>query len=114
MGDEPTSAAVRVGTVSVKAPLHAEPVALTPTTGGINGQAPSAPARHAGVMCRLEVATLERLGADNLAHGHWEGCAMVVRLAHDDLPAPGATLHLHCPADAWHYFDSQSGTRVEI
>ncbi|CAK8739492.1 sn-glycerol-3-phosphate import ATP-binding protein UgpC [Sodalis praecaptivus] len=65
-------------------------------------------------MCRLEVATLERLGADNLAHGHWEGCALVVRLAHDDLPAPGATLHLHCPADAWHYFDSQNGTRVEI
>lgn len=114
IGDEQTSAAVRVGTMSVKAPLPAaavEPVALTPTTGGINGQAP---ARHAGVPCRLEVTTLERLGADNLAHGHWEGCAMVVRLAHDDLPAPGATLHLHCPADAWHYFDSQSGTRVEL
>lgn len=60
----------------------------------VNGLAPSAaaPAPQAGEMCCLEVATLERLGADNLAHGHWEGCALVVRLAHDDLPAPGATL----------------------
>ncbi len=62
----------------------------------------------------LEIVTLEQLGADNLAHGRWGERDMVVRLSHDDRPAIGTVLYLHCPAQAWHFFDPASGSRVEL
>ncbi|TCV95635.1 sn-glycerol-3-phosphate import ATP-binding protein UgpC [Biostraticola tofi] len=62
----------------------------------------------------LEVLTLEQLGADNLVHGRWGDQRVVVRLGHDDRPAPGATLALSIKPDAWHFFDPHSGKRVEL
>ena len=61
----------------------------------------------------LSLATLELLGADNLAHGKWGGQNVVVRLSHEHCPAAGATLWLRLPAQAWHFFDSENGLRVE-
>src|SRR5471030_574081 len=61
----------------------------------------------------MEIISLEQLGADNLVHGRWGACDMVVRLPHDDRPAIGSILYLQCPAQAWHFFDPISGSRVE-
>lgn len=60
----------------------------------------------------LQVETLEQLGADNMIHGRWGNSPLVMRLPHDTLPAIGSTLHITCPATAWHFFDSDSGKRV--
>ncbi|KAA8998568.1 sn-glycerol-3-phosphate import ATP-binding protein UgpC [Affinibrenneria salicis] len=61
----------------------------------------------------LVVDTLELLGADNLAHGRWGRHNVIVRLSHEHCPAIGSVLGLHLPAGAWHFFDSQSGLRME-
>ncbi|AVJ15843.1 sn-glycerol-3-phosphate import ATP-binding protein UgpC [Serratia sp. JUb9] len=61
----------------------------------------------------LTLQTLELLGADNLAHGQWGGAGIIVRLAHQHLPTPGSTLYLQLPAQALHFFDTQSGLRME-
>jgi|SRR5476649_14262 len=68
--------------------------------------------QHDGIG--MEVITLEQLGADNLVHGRWGACDMVVRLPHDDRPAIGTVLYLKCPAQAWHFFDPINGSRVEL
>lgn len=60
----------------------------------------------------LVVDTLEILGADNLAHGRWGGQRLVVRLAHQERPAPGSTLWLHLAENHLHLFDSETGLRV--
>ncbi|WP_192459505.1 sn-glycerol-3-phosphate import ATP-binding protein UgpC [Musicola keenii] len=62
----------------------------------------------------MVVATLELLGADNLAHGQWAGQNIVVRLSHECCPPVGSTLWLKLPENAWHLFDSQSGLRMEV
>ncbi|OON39382.1 sn-glycerol-3-phosphate ABC transporter ATP-binding protein UgpC [Izhakiella australiensis] len=61
----------------------------------------------------LKVDTLEILGADNLAHGKWGDGSVVVRLPHADRPTAGSTLWLHLPAKSLHYFDTESGQRIE-
>ncbi|MEE3664659.1 sn-glycerol-3-phosphate import ATP-binding protein UgpC [Brenneria sp. g21c3] len=61
----------------------------------------------------LRVSTLELLGADNLAHGQWGTQKVIVRLSYEHCPAAGSTLRLHLPESSWHWFDSQSGLRVE-
>ncbi|MCS3406752.1 sn-glycerol-3-phosphate import ATP-binding protein UgpC [Serratia sp. AKBS12] len=61
----------------------------------------------------LSLQTLELLGADNLAHGQWGSVGVIVRLSHENLPSPGSTLYLQLPAHALHFFDTQSGLRME-
>ncbi|WP_312379879.1 sn-glycerol-3-phosphate import ATP-binding protein UgpC [Pseudomonas oryzihabitans] len=61
----------------------------------------------------LVVRTLEILGADNLAHGRWGEQALVVRLPHQQRPAPGHVLQLRAPAEHLHLFDAASGQRLE-
>ncbi|AXF78582.1 TOBE domain-containing protein [Erwinia tracheiphila] len=68
--------------------------------------------QHTGGL-PLVVETLERPGADNLAHGRWSDNRMVVRLPHVECPDPGGTLWLHLPTDARHFFDTQNGQRLE-
>lgn len=68
--------------------------------------------REAGGIPLL-LNTLELLGADNLAHGVWGDQRVVVRLSYEQCPARGDTLWLHLPAQAWHFFDTESGLRVE-
>ena len=70
--------------------------------------------RSATAGIELEIMTLEQLGADNLVHGRWGDCDVVMRLPHDDRPAIGTVLSIMCPAKAWHFFDPISGSRVEI
>lgn len=68
--------------------------------------------REAGGIPLL-LTTLELLGADNLAHGVWGEQRVVVRLSHEHCPARGDTLWLALPPQAWHFFDTESGLRVE-
>ncbi len=61
----------------------------------------------------LVVRTLEILGADNLAHGRWGEQALVVRLPHQQRPAPGHVLQLRAPEEHLQLFDAASGQRLE-
>ncbi len=61
----------------------------------------------------LVVQTLEILGADNLAHGRWGEQPLVVRLPHQQRPAPGSLLHLWAPEEHLHLFDAASGQRLD-
>jgi sn-glycerol 3-phosphate transport system ATP-binding protein len=61
----------------------------------------------------MNLNTLELLGADNLAHGKWAGAGVVVRLNHEVCPEPGTQLRLVLPTNALHFFDSNSGLRME-
>ncbi|RWR02405.1 glycerol-3-phosphate transporter ATP-binding subunit [[Pantoea] beijingensis] len=61
----------------------------------------------------LIVDTLEILGADNLAHGKWGSNGVVARLPHVERPSTGTTLWLHLPEKALHFFDSNTGMRLE-
>ncbi|CAI1172780.1 sn-glycerol-3-phosphate import ATP-binding protein UgpC [Serratia proteamaculans] len=61
----------------------------------------------------LALQTLELLGADNLAHGQWGGHGVIARLSHETMPAAGSTLYLQLPAQALHFFDTDSGLRME-
>ncbi|HDM8405291.1 TPA: sn-glycerol-3-phosphate ABC transporter ATP-binding protein UgpC, partial [Yersinia enterocolitica] len=35
------------------------------------------------------------------------------RLSHEEMPAAGSILHLYLPPAALHFFDSESGLRME-
>lgn len=61
----------------------------------------------------MSLLTLELLGADNLAHGQWGGQSVIARLSHEEMPAAGSVLHLYLPPAALHFFDSESGLRME-
>ncbi|ATM88251.1 sn-glycerol-3-phosphate import ATP-binding protein UgpC [Yersinia enterocolitica] len=61
----------------------------------------------------MTLLTLELLGADNLAHGQWGGQSIIARLSHEEMPAAGSQLHLSLPFAALHFFDSESGLRME-
>lgn len=61
----------------------------------------------------MALLTLELLGADNLAHGVWGGQSIIARLSHEEMPTAGTVLHLYLPPAALHFFDSDSGLRME-
>ncbi|CNB57296.1 glycerol-3-phosphate transporter ATP-binding subunit [Yersinia pseudotuberculosis] len=61
----------------------------------------------------MNLLTLELLGADNLAHGLWGGQSIIARLSHEEMPVAGSTLHLYLPPAALHFFDTDSGLRIE-
>ncbi|CNF03633.1 sn-glycerol-3-phosphate import ATP-binding protein UgpC [Yersinia nurmii] len=61
----------------------------------------------------LNLLTLELLGADNLAHGCWDGQGVIARLSHENMPEVGSTLYVTLPAQALHFFDTESGLRME-
>ncbi|GAB3626019.1 glycerol-3-phosphate ABC transporter ATP-binding protein [Pandoraea terrae] len=61
----------------------------------------------------LKVDQLERLGADNLAHGMWGDQPVTARLPHELRPAAGTIVPLVMSARALHLFDAATGKRVE-
>jgi sn-glycerol 3-phosphate transport system ATP-binding protein len=61
----------------------------------------------------LQVDACELLGADNLAYGRWGEHDVVARLPHEYRPALGARIELGVPARRLHFFDHESGKRVE-
>jgi sn-glycerol 3-phosphate transport system ATP-binding protein len=61
----------------------------------------------------LQVETVEMLGAEHLIHGIVGGHDVVVRTGPHDNPPPGSTLHLGFKPDAVHWFDPDSGARVD-
>ncbi|QKJ02214.1 sn-glycerol-3-phosphate import ATP-binding protein UgpC [Yersinia mollaretii] len=61
----------------------------------------------------MALLTLELLGADNLAHGVWGGQSIIARLSHEEMPTAGTVLNLYLPPAALHFFDSDSGLRMD-
>ena len=61
----------------------------------------------------LTVEYCERLGAENLAYGHWGTQNVVARLPHKILPNSGERLSLAAEPALFHLFDSDSGKRID-
>jgi sn-glycerol 3-phosphate transport system ATP-binding protein len=61
----------------------------------------------------MNVETVEMLGAEHLIHGIVAGHEVIVRTGPLDNPAPGSTLQLGFKPEAVHWFDADSGRRVE-
>lgn len=85
-------------------PEHIQQTASQPTVSQQKTSAQGVP---------MTLLTLELLGADNLAHGQWGGQSVIARLSHEEMPAAGSILHLYLPPAALHFFDSESGLRME-
>ena len=61
----------------------------------------------------MQVETVEMLGAEHLIHGVVAGHDVILRTGPHDNPAPGTTLHLGFKPDSVHWFDADSGARVD-
>jgi sn-glycerol 3-phosphate transport system ATP-binding protein len=60
----------------------------------------------------LAVDSCELLGADNLAHGRWGKHDVTVRLPHGNRPQAGERLQVALPAQHIHFFDEETGRRI--
>jgi len=60
----------------------------------------------------LAVDSCELLGADNLAHGRWGKHDVTVRLPHGNQPQAGERLQVALPAQHIHFFDEETGRRI--
>jgi sn-glycerol 3-phosphate transport system ATP-binding protein len=69
--------------------------------------------RLGGEEVRMQVETVEMLGAEHLIHGVVAGHEVIVRTGPHDNPAPGTTLPLGFRPDAVHWFDAATGHRTE-
>ena len=61
----------------------------------------------------LDVDYCERLGAENLAYGHWGEHSVIARLPHTAVPSKGERLSLAAQANLFHLFDPATGKRVD-
>ena len=102
---------VRTDVLALPLPAAKPQWAGRPLTLGIRPEHIQLVAQGQGVPLQLQ--TLELLGADNLAHGQWGGHGVIARLSHETLPAAGSTLYLQLPAQALHFFDTDSGLRMD-
>lgn len=75
---------------------------------------PSGASGDAYARTELAVEYCERLGAENLAYGHWGEKMVVARLPHSVLPAAGDKLPLTADPQLFHLFDPESGKRLEV
>ena len=62
---------------------------------------------------QIKVELLELLGADNLVQAKINGQSFVVRLPHEQRPLSGTMLNIILPDQALHFFDTDSGQRIE-
>jgi sn-glycerol 3-phosphate transport system ATP-binding protein len=62
----------------------------------------------------MQVETVEMLGAEHLIHGVVAGHDIIVRTGPRDNPPPGTTLRLGFKPDAVHWFDAETGARVDL
>jgi sn-glycerol 3-phosphate transport system ATP-binding protein len=60
----------------------------------------------------LAVDSCELLGADNLAHGRWGKHDVTVRLPHGHRPRAGDMLSVALPVQYLHFFDEETGRRL--
>ena len=65
------------------------------------------------VRAELKVDYCERLGAENLAYGHWGAQNVVTRLPNETLPASGQNFALAIRPRLFHLFDPGDGKRIE-
>jgi sn-glycerol 3-phosphate transport system ATP-binding protein len=71
------------------------------------------PSAAADASLTLTVETVEQLGADTLAHGAIGSGMLVVRLPGHERPEPSVRLPLALDASELHWFDAESGTRID-
>lgn len=62
---------------------------------------------------QVKVELLELLGADNLVQAKINGETFAVRLPHEQRPAVGTTLKIILPTQSLHFFDTDSGKRIQ-
>jgi sn-glycerol 3-phosphate transport system ATP-binding protein len=72
------------------------------------------PTGEADASLTLGVETIERLGADTLAHGAFDAHSMVVRLPAEARLEPGTRLALGLVSDEIHWFDPTTQKRIEF
>ncbi len=65
------------------------------------------------VRVDLKIDYCERLGAENLAYGHWGTQSVIARLPNETLPASGQNFSLALRPDLFHLFDPSDGKRIE-
>jgi sn-glycerol 3-phosphate transport system ATP-binding protein len=70
------------------------------------------PDQPAAARATLIVDSCELLGADNLAHGRWGKHDVTVRLPHAHRPHAGDALQVALPAQYLHFFDTETGRRL--
>ncbi len=61
----------------------------------------------------LKIDYCERLGAENLAYGHWGTQSVIARLPNETLPASGQNFSLAVRPRLFHLFDPGDGKRIE-
>ncbi|WP_176055362.1 sn-glycerol-3-phosphate import ATP-binding protein UgpC [Paraburkholderia caribensis] len=99
-------------------PLAGVPCVGREVTGGracVLGIRPEhmTPSSDAGAAtAALAVDSCELLGADNLAHGRWGKHDVTVRLPHGHRPQAGERLQVALPGQHVHFFDEESGRRL--
>lgn len=62
---------------------------------------------------QIKVELLELLGAENLVQAKINGQSFVVRLTHEQRPLAGSMLNIMLPTQSLHFFDTDSGKRIE-
>ena len=67
----------------------------------------------ASVRVNLKIDYCERLGAENLAYGHWGAHSVVARLPHETLPASSQDFALAIRPRLFHFFDPGDGKRID-
>jgi len=76
-------------------------------------QAESHSASDATARAALKVDYCERLGAENLAYGHWGTQSVVARLPSEMLPAAGQDFPIAVRPRSFHLFEPGDGKRIE-
>jgi sn-glycerol 3-phosphate transport system ATP-binding protein len=66
-----------------------------------------------GGAFEMEVEMVESLGADHLIHGRLGDQALIVRAGPDASPATGTRIGVGFDAGAVHWFDAESGARID-
>jgi multiple sugar transport system ATP-binding protein len=71
------------------------------------------PASEANIQVQAVVDLIESVGNESFIHARSGGQLLVTRGSPHDLPAIGSTLTLHVVPEKMHFFDAESGVRIE-
>ena len=66
-----------------------------------------------GARLQATVELVEAIGNEAFIHARCGAWRLIARSAPYDLPPPGANITLHTPRERMHFFDAQSGVRLE-
>jgi multiple sugar transport system ATP-binding protein len=66
------------------------------------------------IAIEVAVDLLESIGSESFLHFNYGGQSLVARIKPVNLPPIGSRLRLHAPEKEIHYFDGQSGARIDL